>query len=168
MKTISIRKELKPEHVTVVIDSREQTPLDVAPLNSCRGTLATGDYSIVGLEHMVAIERKSLSDLVGCIGRERERFEKEMQRILAHPVRALVVEAEWSQIELKQYMGTVHPNAVMGSLMGWIAQGIPVIMIGDHARAAKWVSRMLFLAARRRYEEVYPMMELMVSLDKAT
>ncbi len=159
MKTVSLRRELKPEQVTVLIDTREQTPLDVLPLKSQRATLVTGDYSALGLESFIAIERKSLSDLVGCIGRERERFEKEMQRILSYPIRALVIEADWCQIEMKSYPGSVHPNAVLGSLMGWIAQGVPVIMIGDHTRAGRWVSRMIYLAAKRRYMEALPLLE---------
>ena len=148
--------------MTILVDSREQNPLDLSPLKTKIATLSTGDYSCLGLENVVAIERKSLSDLIGCIGRERERFEKEMHRILAYPVRALIVEADWSTIELAQYRGTVPPNAVLGSLMGWIAQGIPVIMIGDHNRASKWVSRMIFLAAKRRYMETLPMLENLI------
>jgi hypothetical protein len=35
------------------------------------------------LEHVVAIERKSLGDLIGCIGVERERFDRVVQRLLA-------------------------------------------------------------------------------------
>ena len=66
--------ELSPENVTGIIDSREQTPLDLSPLQIVRGTLATGDYSVVGLEHVVAIERKSAEDMLACIGRERERL----------------------------------------------------------------------------------------------
>lgn len=145
--------------VTAIIDTREQNRLDLAPLRTQLGTLPTGDYSVKGLEHYIAIERKSLSDLVGCIGRERERFEKEMQRMLAYPVRALVIESNWANIELKTYLGSVHPNAVMGSLMGWIVQGIPVIMLGDHQKAGQWVTRMLFLAAKRRYGECYGFLE---------
>ena len=37
-------------------------------LRSERGGLYTGDYSIKGLERFVAIERKSLDDLMGCLG----------------------------------------------------------------------------------------------------
>ena len=56
--------------------SREQTPFDLAPMQTKAGTLNVGDYSIAGLESVVAIERKSLPDLVACCGRERERFQR--------------------------------------------------------------------------------------------
>lgn len=148
-----IPAELKPEHVIAIIDTREQTPLDLSPLCVEVAGLNTGDYSVKGLEHVVAIERKSLQDCIGCVGVERERFEREMLRILAYPVRALVVEATWPQIEAGKWRSEVTSAAALGSLLGWIAAGVPVIMAGDHERAGKYVSRMLFTAARRRWRE---------------
>lgn len=145
--------ELPAESVTAIIDSREQTPLDLAPLQSEPGTLATGDYSVKGLEHVIAIERKSAEDMLACIGRERERFEREVQRLLAFPVRAIVVEAGWQFFERGEWRGNVTPNAAIGSLLGWITAGVPIVMAYDHARAGKFVSRILYTAARRRWRE---------------
>jgi hypothetical protein len=42
--------------ITIVIDSREQTPLVFTRFASVTGTLTTGDYSVVGLEELFAIE----------------------------------------------------------------------------------------------------------------
>lgn len=124
-------------------------------MKSIRGSLATGDYSLVGLEHVVAIERKSLDDLVACVGRERERFDREVQRLLSYPTRAIVVESDWICIEMQKYRSKVTPSAVIGSMMGWIAMGLPIIMAGNHERAGTYISRMLFTAARRRWNECY-------------
>lgn len=148
-----IPADLRPEQLTAVVDTREQLPLDLSPLLSMRGTLDTGDYSVRGLEHVVAIERKSLPDLLGCVGQSRERFEREVQRLLAYPVRALVVEATWPDLEQGEWRSKVTPAAAVGSCLGWIAQGLPVIMAGDHRRAGRYVARLLFLAARRRWRE---------------
>lgn len=145
--------ELQPESVTAVVDRREQRPLDLSPLRTMSGTLATGDYSVKGLEHVVAVERKEIGDLISCVGCERERFDREVQRLLAYPVRALVVEATWQQIERGQWRSNVAPAAAVGSLLGWIAAGLPVIMTGTHERAGRYVSRMLYTAARRRWRE---------------
>jgi ERCC4-type nuclease len=144
---------LKPEQVRAICDTREQCPLDLSPLQTVTATLATGDYSVKGLELVVAIERKSLSDLLGCVGRERARFDREVQRLLAYPVRCLVVESTWSEIEAGNWRGEVTPAAALGSLLGWIAAGLPVLMCGDHQRAGRYVSRLLFTAARRRWRE---------------
>lgn len=145
--------ELKPEMLTAICDTREQLPLDLSPLQTTPGTLATGDYSLLGLEHVVAIERKSLSDLLSCVGAERRRFDAEVQRLLAYPVRALVVESCWAEIEAGGWRSKVTPAAAMGSLLGWIAAGLPVIMAGDHTLAGRYASRLLFIAARRRWRE---------------
>ncbi len=68
----------------ILIDSREQSPFAFQHEKYTGtvtevGTLDTGDYSLAGLTDRVAVERKSLPDLVACLGRERERFEREMQ-----------------------------------------------------------------------------------------
>lgn len=158
---MKISKELKPEQITIIQDSREKNPLTLSPLRVEIGTLPTGDYAIKSMPALACIERKELGDLLNCLGTERERFDREMQRLLAYPVRALVIEADWSTIELKQYRSRMHPNAVMGSLMGLIAQTIPVVMIGDHQRAGIWVSRMLYLAAKREWAKAYPFLASM-------
>lgn len=156
MQTTQINRlpaELKAEWVTAIVDTREQTPLDLSPLQTVAGTLVTGDYSVRGLENIVAIERKSLGDLLSCVGTERERFEREVQRLLAYPVRALVVEASWPDIEQGEWRSKVTPAAAVGSLLGWIAAGLPVVMAGDHRRAGRYVGRLLYTAARRRWRE---------------
>jgi ERCC4-type nuclease len=145
--------DLAAESVTAIIDTREQLPLDLSPLRVEAGTLATGDYSIRGLEHVIAIERKSAEDMLACIGRERERFDREIQRLLAYPVRAVVVEAGWQFFERGEWRGNVTPNAAIGSLLGWIAAGVPILMAYTHERAGRYVSRILYTAARRRWRE---------------
>jgi DNA excision repair protein ERCC-4 len=153
VQNVKLPAELKPEAVTAIIDNREQLPLDLSPLQTTWGTLATGDYSVAGLEHLVAVERKSLSDLISCVGCERPRFDREVQRLLAYPVRVLVVESTWPQIEAGDWRSNVTANAAVGSLLGWIASGLPVLMAGDHERAGRYVARILFTAARRRWRE---------------
>ena len=145
--------ELRPEQVTAIIDNREQCPLDLSPLRSVAGTLTTGDYSIQGLENIVAVERKSLGDLLGCIGQHRERFDREVMRLLAYPTRAIVIEATWADLKRGDWQSRITPAAAIGSLLGWIAQGVPIILTGDHERAGRYVSRLLFTAARRRWRE---------------
>ncbi len=150
---------LKPEKITAIIDTREQRPLtlQINPklvLKSETATLGTGDYSVKGLENIIAIERKSLDDLMGCIGTGRERFEREMLRMRGFEVRGIVVESTWEQIESGKYRSHVKPNAALGSLMGWIAAGIPITMAGNHDRAGVWVARMLYIGAKRRYEQL--------------
>src|SRR3990170_1305618 len=93
----SIPADLKPENIVALIDTREQCPLDLAPLAVEMATLQTGDYGIRGLEKLVSIERKG-EDFWAAIGSDRERFEKEVMRLLAYPHKAIVVEQEWHDI----------------------------------------------------------------------
>ena len=151
---LKLPAELRPEQVTAIIDTREQTPLNLEPLQVVLGTLATGDYSIQGLQDVIAIERKSLGDMLSCVGTSRARFDREVQRLLAFPVRALVVEASWADIEAGEWRSKVTPKAAEGSLLGWVAQGLPVIMAGSHERAGRYVARLLFIAARRQWRQL--------------
>lgn len=150
---------IQPENVTAIVDSREQAPLSLTPLRTIGGTLDTGDYSIQGLEHVVRVERKSLPDLVACVGRERDRFDREVQRLLSFPVRLLIVESTWAQIEShepanQQWRGNVTSKQVIGSLLSWTAQGLPVHMAGDHTRAGVHCARVLYSVAKHRYAEL--------------
>ncbi len=136
-----------------MIDSREQQPLDLAPLRSRIGTLATGDYSLRGLESVIAIERKSLGDLLLCVGQERDRFHREVMRLLAYPVRALVVESTWPELERGGWRCKVSNTAALGTVLNWVGMGLPVLMAASHERAGRYVGRLLFIAARRRWRE---------------
>lgn len=145
--------ELPPQAIVALIDSREQMPLELG-MTCERATLATGDYSVRGLQRFVAIERKSLGDLLACCGRERERFDREVQRLLAYPTRALVVEASWGEIELGQWRSQLTSKQVGASLVSWIAQGLPVVMAGSRDRAAGITASILRRAAIHRYREL--------------
>jgi hypothetical protein len=80
MKPLPFKAELKPEDCCAIIDTREQLPLDLSPLKVEAGSLTTGDYSVKGLEQVVAIERKSAVDMLACIGRN---FQGKSLRTLA-------------------------------------------------------------------------------------
>jgi DNA excision repair protein ERCC-4 len=144
---------LEPERITAVIDTREQIPLCLHPLKAVTQTLTTGDYSVLGLEEVISVERKSLPDLLHCVGRDRRRFEKEIQRLLAYPSRALVLETSWEQIEQGVWKSKVRPQAVVGSVIGWCSRGLPVILAGTHTKASQYTVHFLLLAARRRWRE---------------
>lgn len=86
----------------IIIDTREQAPFafrhERMDATTEPGTLAVGDYSLAGLEDRVAVERKSLPDLVMCLGRERERFERELARGAALDAFAVVCEGSWLEL----------------------------------------------------------------------
>ena len=133
----------------IVVDTREQEPWSFRDVPTESGTLDTGDYSVRGLEHRVAVERKSLDDLLACVGRERDRFKRELQRLRAYRFRCLVVEASHADLECGEWRSKIQPSHVLGSLAAWMAQySLPVMLAGDHESAARFAEKYLFQSAR--------------------
>lgn len=141
--------------LVVIIDTREQNPWTFADLPSEPGSLATGDYSIQGLEHLISIERKSLDDFLACIGRERDRFRRLLQRLRAYRFRALVIEASYADLERGEWRSQIKPASVLGSLAAWQCQyELPIMLAGNHESAARFAERFLYQAARRVAAEI--------------
>ncbi|MCH7872023.1 MAG: ERCC4 domain-containing protein [Planctomycetes bacterium] len=133
----------------VIIDTREQRPWRFENLETQRVALTTGDYSIRGLTHLVSVERKSLGDLFHCVGRDRDRFKRELSRLRGFRFRALIIEATLAEIEAGQWRSKLQPAHVLGSLTAWTVQfGLPIVFAGDHAAAGRYAQRYLFQAAR--------------------
>ena len=137
----------------VLVDTREQTPLDFSRFPNWiashkRKKLSVGDYSVEGMEDMLIIERKSLSDLITTLMQQRPRFFKQCEKMTQYRWRALFVEATYEDI--KSYYGDytqAHPNAVSGTLDALEAKfGIPVVYTSQHTelteeKAASWLSK---------------------------
>lgn len=156
-ETPNKRTRLEPQQLVAIIDTREQLPLDLSPLISIRGTLKTGDYSLQGYEDHICIERKGLSDFIQCCTFQRERFERELERLRVFDYKAIVIEGTWANIELKQYRGTTHPNAVLGSAMAFaMSANVAIIMAESHATAGKLVARLLYVAGNRLLRSAKP------------
>jgi ERCC4-type nuclease len=118
---------------TVVIDTREGHPWTFDGLEAdadrkyrplivptVTAGLKSGDYSIQGAEHLVAVERKSLADLYSTLGQQRERFERELVRLAAMEFAAVVVEAGWAAV-LNDPPATskLRPKTVYRSVLAW-------------------------------------------------
>jgi len=107
-------------------DTREQKPYQFETPSEV-GTILVGDYSICGLEDCIAIERKELNDLIGCLTTGRERFKKELFKAKALDYFALVVEASLSDIVDHNYRSQMAPKAAIQSLVAFsIRYGLPV------------------------------------------
>ena len=77
----------------IVVDSREQLPYRWPDNLTVVKGLSAGDYSVLGMENRVAVERKSLIDAYGTFGSNRERFEAELERLSKFDYAAVVIEA---------------------------------------------------------------------------
>ena len=108
----------------ILIDTREQLPLAFPGFAAERATLTTGDYSCicegVDLRGVVAIERKSVSDLLGCVGAQRERFERELVRLAQIRFRALVIEGTLIEVVDATAGRRLTSRQVLGSVLAWL------------------------------------------------
>ncbi len=147
----------------VAIDSREQAPyrftgIDETVIQTTTQTLTTGDYSIVGFESRIAVERKSLPDYLGSIGAGRERFEREMQRLAAMEYAAVVIESEWSEIFNEPSSSRVTPKMAARTAISWsIRYGVHFWAMPGRRAAEVWTFRLLEMFWRqeqRRLKEL--------------
>lgn len=102
-------KKPKPLPPTFLIDTREQVPFpiwdmldwegyEIGKERVKRGTIKTGDYSIVGLEDQIAVERKSFDDFFGSITFGRDRLLAEIDRAEKLRFFGFVIEAPLERI----------------------------------------------------------------------
>jgi hypothetical protein len=116
----------------ISVDTREQRPYHFA--NAVIKALPTSDYSILGFEDRIGIERKALGDLLTCIAKIQYR--------------ALVVEASLSDL-LASGPSEIHPSARLGSLVAWSWKyGIGIWFAGNRELAQRLTHRLLLKAAQ--------------------
>jgi ERCC4-type nuclease len=139
----------------VLVDTREQRPFEFTRhRNWIAGTqrqkLSVGDYTVEGMTGLLALERKSLTDLITTLMQNRETFFQSCERLAKRRWRALLLEATYEDIKSyyeEDLFTNAHPNAISGSLDALEARfGIPVIYTSRHRalaeeKAASWLSK---------------------------
>ena len=140
--------KLSGGYPVIIQDTREQTPL-AFEFPSRVGTLPLGDYSFAGGESDFAVERKSIPDLCACVTGERERFERELNRLRGYRFRALVIVGTRQEIETHQYRSQVEPAAVLASLTMWhVRYNIAPVYCETPSAAARQVELWAWYVAR--------------------
>lgn len=134
----------------VLIDTREQRPLRFVPelgVECGVATLPAGDYSVRGYTHLIALERKSVSDLVQTLSHGRERFENELDLLAEYKWKAILIEGDQVDIEAHAYRSNMLPKSVLGSLRAFYWRwGVPHFWCTSPAGAAEhvaWCARRL-------------------------
>ena len=137
----------------IIIDTREKKPYGFSgEHDTINISLEAGDYSIQGLEAEVMIERKTLHDLVRCVGSDRKRFMKQMRRLIKIPQCMLLVESSWKEIQKGGWRAhRVRPSHVEGTLLAVCGMGVPVIM-GENRATSQRLAEKFLVGACRRYE----------------
>lgn len=121
----------------IVIDSREQIPYGFAPpryadVEVVRDSLSTGDYSLIGMTDLIALERKSLSDLTGTLTTGRDRFRRECERGRGLQYFGLIIEASIDDVRNHNYRSQMTPQSLLQTLAAWsVRYGLHVLWAGS-------------------------------------
>lgn len=121
-----------PRGLVIVRDTREQLPYSFNnKIPYIDKALKFGDYSIKGMENLISVERKTLSDFYGSIGGKkqegvlntrRERLHNEFGRMKDAGVefRALVIEAEEEMVLTPEISySRLNANSIYGTIVSF-------------------------------------------------
>jgi ERCC4-type nuclease len=140
-------KGMAIELPTIITDTREQRPLVFTHLPSEPGALHSGDYSITGLEHEFAIERKSIPDLCQSVTRGRERFERELHRLRGFSFARILIIGNPCEVQAQAQ----NAKAIFSSISALEVRGsIPVVWEPSPDLAARLVERWAWFFWRER------------------
>lgn len=142
---------------TIVIDSNEQLPYKFQT-PSVRAKLPTGDYSLVGFEDKISIERKELNDLISCLMNDskndtfnRDRFERELLRGMEFDYFAVVVEASLLDIANGNYWSKMLPSSAVQSILAFsVRYKLPIFFADNRAYAARVTESLLLKYHKER------------------
>jgi len=144
------KKEDDLPKYTIIRDSREKegSGWRFNATAKCNGTvirkLDTGDYSIEGMEHLITIERKSISDLWGTLTTGKDRFHREMQRAVHIPSRYIIIEGSLKDVYSGCYFSKVSPEFILSSLASLeFDYGIRVVFADKRKDLCQWYVRKL-------------------------
>lgn len=141
-------KYAEAEHLRemiIISDTREQYPYIFPNYVAVkRDTLNTGDYSVVGMESIITVERKSKTDLFGSLGKGRARFKREFQRLSEIPKAYLMVESSLENLSKRPSYSRMNPVSVIRSLISWSEKyNVHIIYAGDRESAELYTLRLL-------------------------
>ena len=129
-----------PEGFIMIVDTREQKPLFKSKSWIVNHGLNSGDYSIQGFENVITIERKSIPDLLGTLGKGRIRFEKELNRMNEYKWKGLLIEGLENDVYQPNDFSSMHPNSIYHSLAAIETKwGVNIYYAKDKKHARWWV-----------------------------
>lgn len=139
----------------IVIDSREQLAYEFPNQATKVAVLPCGDYSLEGGEHLVAIERKTIGDVIACLTTGRERFERELHRGKALEYFCLVLECSLGELVNGRYHSKMNPNSAMQSLLAFsIRYRLPVFFC-ENRQYGQRITESVLLKYAREAEKQY-------------
>lgn len=106
--------------------------------------LETGDYTIKGMEQLVTVERKSVSDLLNTLAHGRDRFKREHERMAKMQTACVMIEGTWPEIFASNHDHGVSPKVAFRTWLSWsIEFGVPWYAVGPRRLAEVMTFRFL-------------------------
>lgn len=140
--------------LTIKIDTREQQPYEFENPSEV-GTLSIGDYSLVGGEHLIAVERKELGDLINCLSHDRVRFERELFKGKSLDYFGLVVEASLSDLANGHYRSQMQPKSAIQSLLAFSIRYRLPVWFCESRKYAQHLTESLLVKYAREIEKKF-------------
>ena len=138
----------------IIIDSREQTPLEFCECSTVREKLDVGDYGCRVDDKLLPIffERKSIGDLYGTLSGGYKRFKKEINRASENGVMLiLVIEAPLLKVLRGFKHSTRNPKSLIKQCFTlMVRHKVPCIFFKDSKDMAEYITQ-TFLAIEREY-----------------
>ncbi len=137
--------------IILIQDSRERLGYtDLFESRCVVDTLAVGDYSIAGLTQLIAVERKSLADLLMSLTHERDRFERELARARALQRFYVIVEADARDVLAGRFgpRSQANPKAIWETIACFSVRYAPFLFCGDRRAGARLTESLLLKFAR--------------------
>jgi hypothetical protein len=132
---------------TIIIDTREQKPWEFSNHATANHKLDTGDYSIQGLESILAIERKRnisefannitesrFTDVVDRLSKTKYSFilfEFDMKDVMNYPIGSNIPKRLWNKIRISPAFIIKHIVDLQ------VEHNIKIIFCGDSSNAEK-------------------------------
>jgi ERCC4-type nuclease len=137
---------MTPTPITLLCDTREPWPHPwqrwlPSHVHLERGTLDTGDFVLAGLPDGAVVERKTVSDFLGCLTSNRDRFERELSR--SRHVGAFCIIIEGTLGNCLALRGATTEASIIGSIAAWTRRYCPIVLAGDERHAAELAWRYL-------------------------
>ena len=131
---------MTPEAIKIICDTREPWPHPwsrwmPSHVQLERATLDTGDFALAGLPDAAVVERKTCSDLLGCMTSNRERFERELLR--SRHVGAFIIIVEGSLLDCIRLRGGLSEASLLGTIASWSRRYAPILFAGSERYAAE-------------------------------
>lgn len=140
-----------PKKFTILKDTREHQDkgwmfrASANCMGMVRKKLDVGDYTLEGLEKIIAVERKTLGDLWNTLGRQDnyQRFLREWERAKDYRMKYLVIEASLADVDKGYRYSKVPPGNIHAKLISLqIKHNVHVIFAGREDKARAWVRRL--------------------------